>query len=62
MRRTFSPSLLLRQLLPWPKQFDDRVNIKVGAQHVENAYSIIDLRNKIDTSETCGDDSSRWKA
>jgi hypothetical protein len=23
MRRTFSPSLLLRQLLPWPKQFDD---------------------------------------
>jgi hypothetical protein len=31
-------------------------NIKVGAQHVENAYSI-DLCNKIDTSEICGDDA-----
>jgi hypothetical protein len=43
MRRTFSPSLLLGSYCRGRNSSTIFVNIKVGAQHVENAYSIIDL-------------------
>jgi hypothetical protein len=50
MRRTFSPSLLLRQLLSGPKQFDDL------CEH-QGRLAARRKRNHRHTSEICGDDA-----